>query len=134
MGAPSDTLFPEKEKRVKRARPLIAVVGPCASGKSTLARALKAHGYHVHEAAQEHSYVPDMWQRFTRPDLLVYLDVSWEVARQRRSTPIKANSWRRLNQRLRHAQAHADLYIQTDHLTPEEIVEETMSFIEMLRD
>ncbi len=134
MGAPSGTLYPKKEKRVKRARPFIAVVGPCTSGKSTLVQALKARGYHAREAAQEHSYVPDMWQRFTQPDLLIYLDVSREVAHLRRSTSINANSWRQMKQRLDHAQAHADLYIQTDHLTPEEIVEKTVSFIEMLRD
>lgn len=120
---------------MKRSQPLIAVVGPCAAGKSTLVQALKRSGYRAREAAQEHSYVPDMWQRFTQPNLLIYLDVSWEIARQRRpTTSINTKSWRQLKQRLEHAQTHADLYIQTDHLTPEEIVEKTVSFIEMLRD
>ena len=39
----------------------IAVVGPCASGKSTFAKALKAAGYEARHPAQEHSYVPNMW-------------------------------------------------------------------------
>ena len=33
---------------------------------------------------QGHSHVPDMWQRVTQPDLLIYLDASLEVIRQRR--------------------------------------------------
>jgi hypothetical protein len=72
--------------------PLIAVVGPCASGKSLLVQALRARGYNTREVAQEHSYVPTMWQRITQPDLLVYLDVSWAVARQRRPTNAGAST------------------------------------------
>ena len=55
--------------------PLIGVVGPCSAGKSVLARRLRARGFHVKEIRQEHSCVPDMWQRITNPALLVYLDV-----------------------------------------------------------
>ena len=54
--------------------PLVAIVGPCAAGKSTLGRALKARGLRVREVAQEHSYVPAMWQRITNPDYLEHGD------------------------------------------------------------
>ena len=47
--------------------PLIAIVGVCASGKSTLAKALRERGYNARQVLQEHSYVPYMWQRITRP-------------------------------------------------------------------
>jgi len=30
--------------------------------------------------AQEHSYVPYMWKRITNPDLLIYLNASFEVS------------------------------------------------------
>jgi deoxyadenosine/deoxycytidine kinase len=63
---------------------LVGVVGPCAAGKSTLIAGLKERGYQGKHIAQEHSFVPDMWQRVTRPDLLVYLDVSFPVSLQRR--------------------------------------------------
>jgi cytidylate kinase len=110
-------------------RPLIAVVGPCASGKSQLVRALRAQEYNAREVVQEHSYVPTMWQRITQPDLLIYLDVSWEIACQRRPTNAKATWWDELSRRLRHARQHADLYIHTDALTPQEVLERTQDFL-----
>ena len=57
----------------------LALVGPCASGKSTLATYLKAAGYIVRQPTQEHSFVPDMWQKMSKPDILIYLDVSYEA-------------------------------------------------------
>ena len=60
-------------------RPLIAVVGVCAAGKSTLVQALRAEGFNARQVLQEHSYVPNMWQRITNPDLLIYLDCTIET-------------------------------------------------------
>lgn len=57
---------------------IIGIVGPCGAGKSSVASALKSHGYPIRHIAQEHSYVPDMWRRLTNPDILIYLDVSYE--------------------------------------------------------
>jgi len=111
-------------------RPLIAVVGPCAAGKSTLVSALREQGYNAREIKQEHSYVETMWQRFTRPDLLIYLSVSQEVAGRRRAAEADAAWWDRLEQRLQHARQHADLHIDTDRLSPEEILEKALSFLE----
>ncbi|MDY7076612.1 MAG: hypothetical protein SXV54_06760 [Chloroflexota bacterium] len=110
-------------------RPLIAVVGPCASGKSTLVRALRARGYNAREVAQDHSYVPTMWQRITQPDLLVYLDVFWEVACRRRPTDARAEWWDEQAHRLRHARQHADLYVDTNKLTPQGVLDRTLAFL-----
>jgi ABC-type nitrate/sulfonate/bicarbonate transport system ATPase subunit len=63
---------------------VIGIVGPCSAGKSTLARGLTGLGYAAKSIGQEHSYVPHMWQVIGRPDLLVYLDVSYNVAQGRR--------------------------------------------------
>lgn len=109
--------------------PRIAVVGPCAAGKSLLVQALRERGNDVHEVAQEHSHVPAMWQRITQPDVLIYLDVSWEVARQRRTTSRRAAWWDELAHRLHHARQHADLYIDTDELTPREVLDRTLVFL-----
>ena len=114
----------------RRKRPLIAVVGPCASGKSLLVQALRTRGYNAREVVQEHSYVPTMWQRFTQPDLLIYLDVSWEVARWRRPTDAGEDWWAELARRLRHARQHAHLYIHTDGLTPQEVLDRTLDFLQ----
>ena len=115
------------------AHPLIAVVGPCQSGKSLLVHALRERGYRAREVAQEHSYVPAMWQRITRPDLLIYLDVSWEVARQRRPTDAKSDWWTEQAHRLRHARQHADLYVHTDELTPQKVLEMVLAFLTSLQ-
>jgi thymidylate kinase len=104
--------------------PLIAVVGVCASGKTTLAQALRARGWNARQVLQEHSYVPDMWQRITGPDLLIYLDASLETIRFRRHDP-EFPDWilEQETHRLRHARRYCDLYLLTDALSPEEVLE-----------
>lgn len=113
-------------------RPLIAIVGPCASGKSSLVQALRERGHNAREVLQEHSYVPTMWQRITQPDVLVYLDVSEETARERRATTAPKGWYRTLDQRLFHARQHADLYLQTDEMSPQEIVDDVLAWLEAL--
>lgn len=110
--------------------PLVAVVGPCASGKSSLVHALRERGYNAREVAQEHSHVPAMWKLITQPDLLIYLDVSWPVACQRRRTDAKEDWWVELARRLSHARQHADVCIDTDRLAPEEVAETAVVFLE----
>lgn len=100
----------------------IAVVGPCASGKSTLIAALRAAGYDARHPAQEHSYVPDMWQRLVAPDLLIYLDLSYEAYRARRPHDDAGPEYLAMQRRrLAHALAHADLVLDTSALTSEEV-------------
>lgn len=111
--------------------PLIGVVGVCASGKSTLIKALSAQGYRCRHIAQEHSYVQDMWRRLTNPDILIYLEVTYEKTLER-----KRLNWTRAEyevqvQRLHHAWQHADIRIQTDPLTPTELL--TTALIEIQR-
>lgn len=120
------------EKTQDKKCPLIAVVGPCTSGKSTLVRALRARGYNAREVVQEHSYVPTMWQRITQPDLLIYLDVSWEISQQRRPVDTGADWWDELAQRLHHARQHADLYIHTDPLTPQDVLDRVLIFLKQV--
>ena len=109
----------------------IKVVGPCASGKSALAAGLRALGYDACSAAQDHSYVPDMWQRLNPPDLLIYLDVTLAEARRRGRT---GTGWDQayLDQqhyRLRHARAHCDLYLPTDSLAEEEVLARVVEYL-----
>lgn len=106
------------------------MVGPCAAGKTLLVRALRERGYNAREVAQEHSYAPAMWQRITQPDLLIYLDVSWEVACRRRPTDAGADWWAEQVHRLRHARKCADLYLDTDGLPPEQVLDHVLAFLE----
>ena len=92
--------------------PKIAVVGPCASGKSTLVTRLRENGYDAHAIAQEHSAVRDLWKS-KKPDLLIALDVSLEVVRQRRSPDWLEAVYVRQHERLKQAYAAADITIDT---------------------
>lgn len=104
-----------------RSKELITIVGPCASGKSTLGERLRRQGYNVRTAAQEHSYVPSMWQ-MSNPDYLIYLDVGIDTLRRRRGSPRwSEHEWQAQQERLAHARQHADLYIATDSLSPDEV-------------
>jgi chloramphenicol 3-O-phosphotransferase len=109
---------------------LIGIVGPCSSGKSTLARALRALGYRVKEIMQEHCAAPMMWHHITNPDVLIYLDVSLDVAAQREGLEQPSSWWIEEREvRLAHARAHCDLYIDTSALTPEDILMQTLDYL-----
>jgi hypothetical protein len=70
-----------------------------------------------------------MWRRITQPHTLIYLDVSWRVARRRRPIDGDASWWQELNRRLQHARRHADLYLNTDSLTGEEVLNRVLDFL-----
>lgn len=111
--------------------PRIAVVGPCVSGKTELVNALRSAGYEARHVAQEHSYVPAMWQRISKPDVLVYLDVDYPTAKARR--PYIDWGPERLEEqagRLAHARTHCDLHVDTSALSREEVRELVFRFLE----
>src|SRR5512146_2224786 len=103
---------------------LIGIVGPCAAGKSTLISSLHALGIPARHIAQEHSYVPDMWLRLTHPEILVYLDVSYLVSKSRRSLNWSEADYLEQCRRLEHARRHANVYINTDDLTPNDVLQQ----------
>ncbi len=112
---------------------LIAVVGPCSSGKSTLTKSLVAAGFAARHPAQEHSYVANMWQRITQPDLLVYLDVDYANMRARRPH-IDGGPQRLAEQhyRLRHARELCDFYLDTSGLSAAEVKTAVFNFLHSL--
>lgn len=113
---------------------LIGVVGPCAAGKSTLVSQLQARGILAKNIAQEHSYVPKMWQILTKPDILIYLDVSFHKATQRRRLNWTNEEFERQLIRLEHARNHADLIISTDDLNENEVLDRVLEFISQNED
>ena len=106
----------------------IVVVGPCASGKTTLADNLRRLGYDAHPCAQEHSYVPDMW-RMTAPDVLLYLDATLDTILRRRAMSRGEEQLAAENRRLAHAREHCDLAIATDQLTVEQVRDRAVEFL-----
>ena len=108
---------------------VIGLVGPCTSGKSTIRPLLEAEGYPVRHIAQEHSFVPDMWQVVSNPDRLVFLDVSYEESLRRRKTDWTPADYEEQQRRLGHARDHADLVIMTDGQSPEAIATQILDFL-----
>ncbi|MDR3562724.1 MAG: hypothetical protein P4N59_14990 [Negativicutes bacterium] len=106
----------------------VVVSGPCASGKTTLVAGLTARGIEAYNVAQEHSGVPTLWRR-KNPDVLVLLDATLPVIRTRRNVPWGEERLTAQRLRLRDARQNADLYIDTDPLTREEVVERVLEHI-----
>ncbi len=110
------------------AGPRVTVVGPCAAGKSTLVARLRARGYDAHAVAQEHSGVPYLWQ-LSEPDLLLFLDADRATIDARRGYEWPAAIDDAQQTRLAHARAHADLYLDSSALTPDEVAERVEHFL-----
>ncbi|HSG42582.1 MAG TPA: hypothetical protein VLA72_05455 [Anaerolineales bacterium] len=110
-------------------RPLIGVVGHCGSGKSTLIAGLEEHGYACRHIAQEHSYVPHMWQVISKPDILVYLQVSFPVTLVRTTLNWKERDFEKQSSRLIHAREHAHIIVNTDDLTPLQVLQKVLDYL-----
>ena len=111
-------------------KPLVGVVGPCGAGKSTLIAGLEKRGYRCRHIAQEHSYVPAMWQIISKPDILIYLSASFPVSTQRRKLDWQEKDYREQLRRLAHAREHAHLIVNTDDLTPEQVMQKALDFLQ----
>lgn len=110
-------------------RILVGVVGPCGSGKSTLIAALEQKGYQCRHIAQEHSYVKDMWKRIANPDVLIFLQASFPVCTARRQLNWSQSDYLEQQRRLAYAREKADLVVDTDLLTPNEVAERVLDFL-----
>ncbi len=108
---------------------VIGLVGVCGSGKSTLAAGLAQHGIAVRQIAQEHSYVPHMWQCIAQPDVLILLEASYPVTLQRKPFHWEEKEYQQQMQRLRHARQHADLCIDTDTLNAGQVLAQVLEFL-----
>ena len=108
---------------------IVGLVGPCGAGKSTLGNLLKQSGYAVKHIAQEHSYVPHMWQRIAKPDILIFLDVSYENSVKRRDLHWSPEEYQEQLRRLQHARTHADLIIDTNRHSVTEIFAIAQDFL-----
>ncbi len=108
---------------------VIGVVGACGAGKSTLVAGLQARGINARHIAQEHSYVKDMWKRITDPDILIYLEVSYDNTVIRRKLDWTIAEYTEQLRRLQHARSKADLVIDTNQLNQEQVLEAAIVFI-----
>lgn len=104
----------------------IGVVGPCGSGKTTLVTALRLRGWHARQIAQEHSHVQDMWRRLGAPQVLVFLDASFVTCTERKRFDWPEQDYLEQRRRLENARQECDVYIQTDGLSPQTVLDQVL--------
>ena len=122
MSTPDSTPPPDWRQR----RGGIGVVGPCGSGKTTLITALRTRGLVARQIAQEHSHVRDMWRRLAAPSVLVFLDASYATCTDRKRFDWPVEDYLEQQRRLEHARRECAIYVVTDDLTPQAVVEEVL--------
>jgi deoxyadenosine/deoxycytidine kinase len=108
--------------------PRIVIVGPCASGKSTLAVNLGSQGIDARISGQEHSEIKTLWQR-QNPDILVGLNLDLATLRQRRGQSWSQSLFDTQQRRLQHAFAAAHLLLDTARLSEQEVTDRVMQLI-----
>lgn len=106
----------------------LAIVGPCAAGKSTMVRALVAIGVPAREVAQEHSRVPHLYARRAPPTALVYLAADWKTVAARRGRRDSRPQYEEELRRLAAAKATAGLVVHTDGLQPDAVRERIVTW------
>lgn len=106
----------------------VVVTGVCASGKTTLVKSLQSLGIDAYHVAQEHSVIRQLWNK-KHPDLLVFLDAKLVTIRQRRIVPWGEDRLVAQHGRLVNAREHADLYLQTDDLSRDDVVQQVLECI-----
>lgn len=108
-----------------RKKKVIGITGVCCSGKTILVEELKEMGYEAKEIAQEHSGVSDLWEQI-KVDFLVILDCSYETIRKRRDVAWPQERLDRQRKALAKAIAGCDLYLNTDALSPEQVLNQVV--------
>ena len=109
------------------ASPLIGVVGPCGAGKSTLIAGLEKNGYRCRHIAQEHSFAKQMWKIITKPDILIFLECSFENSTSRRKLNWQPADHEEQLRRLAHAYEHADIIINTNTLDQDGVLAQALT-------
>lgn len=106
----------------------LVVAGVCVSGKTTLVKSLQDLGFDALNVAQEHSTIKKLWNH-KEPDILVVLDAQLASIRQRRIVPWGEERLAVQRERLSDAFEHADVYIHTDDLSKDDIVQHVLEHI-----
>jgi hypothetical protein len=78
---------------------------------------------------EEHSYVPSMWQKISNPDILIFLNASFAISTERRKLNWQPQDHEEQLHRLEHARQHANIVIDTDDLTPEQVLHEAVNYL-----
>ena len=70
-----------------------------------------------------------MWQRIAKPDILIFLDASFPVSTARRKLNWRKTDHEEQYRRLAHARQHANVVIDTDAITPEQVLQKVLDYL-----
>ncbi len=73
----------------------------------------------------------EMWKIITKPEMLVYLEASFETCDRRKGLDWGPNDHQEQIRRLAHARLNCDLLIETDSLTPPQVLERTLKALDV---
>jgi thymidylate kinase len=71
-----------------------------------------------------------MWQVITNPDILIYLDASYETCTRRKNLDWLPREYAEQGRRLEHAREHCHIYLNTDDKSPEKVLEGVLDALE----
>lgn len=114
--------------RAENDGPRVVIVGPCASGKSTLATGLREHGYDAVVCSQEHSEIATLWRHY-EPDALIALDVELETIRSRRGNEWPETIYLAQLKRLAAAREVADIVIDSTREDAQEVLTIALNYL-----
>jgi hypothetical protein len=70
-----------------------------------------------------------MWQIIAKPNFLIFLHSSFEISTERRKLNWQRADYDEQTRRLAHARQHASVIIDTDPLTPGEVLARALDFL-----
>lgn len=73
-----------------------------------------------------------MWQVISKPDILIYLSASFPVSTERRKLNWQEKDHAEQLRRLNHAREHAHIFIDTDDLTPVQVLQTALDSLKEL--
>lgn len=72
----------------------------------------------------------DMWKRITNPNLLIYLDASFETTCRRRKMDWTQDEYLEQKSRLSNAREHADYYLDTTPLSADGVLSFVLKYLD----
>lgn len=70
-----------------------------------------------------------MWQKIAKPDILIFLDASFPISTARRKLTWQKEDHDEQYRRLAHARQHANVVIDTDDLTPQQVLQKALEYL-----
>ncbi len=106
----------------------IVVIGPCASGKTSLTARLQHVGYDALACGQEHSDIAELWKH-QQPDVVIGLRIGLDTLRRRRSEAWSEDIYTRQMTRLESGYRNAHLLIDCDAVDQQAVFDRVVGWL-----